>query len=427
MAAVITGLGSISPVGSTLETTWQNLQKQTSFVQGLAGRFETHTFERLTSQVAGQVLSPLCLDNEKPIDWKAFVGAKKHRQLDPFIHLGLFATAGALKDAGLIESSSLNTEVQGVALERVAVCLTSAFGGIQTLEKAFDRTRQDQKPLPSTIPASLINMLGGEVALSYGFVGGNFSAVSACSSSAHALGFAKHLIDTGQADIVIAGGSEACLTPTILASFASAKSLTTQFNQSPQKASRAFDKDRDGFVMAEGAACLIVESEKHAHQRGVEPYARLSGFAMNGDAHHATSPNPEGEHTAKCMQKALLDAGLEAKDISYINAHATSTPLGDIAESRAIKKVFGHHKPLVSSTKSITGHLLGASGAIEALFTTLMMKHNQAIGNVNLDHQDPLCEIDCLPKGVHCEPLKACLSNSFGFGGTNVSLVFEAV
>lgn len=404
---VITGLGIVSPVGIGVEENWRNI------VAGKGGiarvtRFDASSFP---SAIAGEV---------KNFDPTRYVSEKEARRMDRFIQLGVAASLEAIQDAGL--------EVTEANAERIGVYIGSGIGGIGTIEETT-RVLLEKGPRrvsPFYIPSSIINMISGDLSVMLGIKGPNLAMVTACATSTHAIGDAARLIEYGDADVMIAGGSEAAVVPSALAGFGNAKALSTR-NDSPETASRPWDKDRDGFVLSEGAGVVVLEELEFAKARGARIYCELIGFGMSGDAYHMTSPPEGGEGAARCMLNALKNACVNAEDVHYINAHGTSTPLGDLAETKAIKAAFREHayKLAVSSTKSMTGHLLGAAGGVEAIYTALAIYHRLAPPTINLFTPDPACDLDFVPNQAREMKIDVAISNSFGFGGTNATLVFR--
>ena len=340
--------------------------------------------------------------------------------MDRFIHLGLAAGIQAIKDSGL--------EVNESNAERVGVNIGSGIGGLPMIEETHNEVLKGgpRKISPFFIPGTIINMISGNLSIMYGLKGPNLAMVTACTTSAHCIGEAGRLIEYGDCDVMVAGGAEATIALLATGGFAAARALSTR-NDDPGTASRPWDKDRDGFVLGEGAGVLILEEIEHAKRRGAKIYAELAGYGMSGDAYHMTAPQEDGEGAARCMANALRNAGLERQDIDYVNAHGTSTPLGDIAETVAVKRCFGDHakKLAISSTKSMTGHLLGAAGGVEAVFSVLAIHEQVAPPTANLFSQDPACDLDYVPNAARPMRIRAALSNSFGFGGTNGSLIFR--
>ncbi len=402
---VVTGLGVLTPVGHTVKEFWDNLLAGKSGV-GRISRFDVSAYD---CQIAGEVRG---FDPAKVLD------KKEARRADLFEQYALAATGQALVDAGL-DSSQINPE-------RVGVVLGSGIGGIGTFERQHQAllTGGPGRVSPFFIPMMIIDMGPGLVSMRFGLKGPNYATVSACASSAHAIGDAFHIIQRGEAEAMVTGGCEATITPTSLAGFCSARALSTR-NDEPERASRPFDKDRDGFVMGEGGGILVLEELEHAKKRGAKIYAELLGFGMTGDAYHMTSPAPKGEGAARAMREALRAAQLNPDQIDYINAHGTSTDLGDITETEAIKTIFGAqaYKVPISSTKSMTGHLLGAAGATELIASILSIDSGRLHPTINLEEPDPACDLDYIPKQAREKKVNYALSNSFGFGGHNVSIL----
>jgi 3-oxoacyl-[acyl-carrier-protein] synthase II len=351
-----------------------------------------------------------------------YISGKDARRFDKFMHYGLAAAQDAMTEAGLL------SEGHGVDPERVGFAIGAGIGGIASIEEnmLIYRDKGPRRVSPFYIPGSIVNMVSGVLSINYGFKGPNLAVVTACTTSTHNIGLAARLIKYGDADVMVAGGAEYATTPTSLAGFISAKAMSTR-NDDPEAASRPWDRDRDGFVLANGAGIVVVEELDHARRRGANIYAEISGFGMSGDAHHMTAPPEDGEGAARCMGIALRDARIAPGDVDYINAHGTSTPLGDRAESDAIKTVFGDHarRLAVSSTKSMTGHMLGAAGGTEAIFTVLAMRDGIVPPTINLDNPGEGCDLDYVPNQAREMPVNVALSNSFGFGGTNGTLVFS--
>jgi 3-oxoacyl-[acyl-carrier-protein] synthase II len=343
--------------------------------------------------------------------------------MDPFIHYGIVAAQQAVLDAGIPDA--------GYAPDRIGVVMGSGIGGIGTIEANYRKYAEAQSPRkisPFFVPGSIINMISGHVSIQYGFKGPNLALVTACTTSTHCIGIAGRVIAYGDADVMIAGGAEYATTPLGLGGFCAARALS-QRNDDPEKASRPWDRDRDGFVLSNGGAALVLEEYESARRRGAKIFAELIGFGMSGDAHHITAPPEDGEGARSCMQAAIRDAQLNPEDVHYVNAHGTSTPLGDIAETRAIKNAFGDHarRIAISSTKSTTGHLLGAAGAVEAVFTVLAIRDQVAPPTINLENPDPECDLDYVPNRARQMRIDSAISNSFGFGGTNGSVIFRRV
>jgi len=407
---VVTGLGAISPVGNDVPTAWKNVVEGRSGI----GPIEDFDASAFSTTFAG------CI---KDFDASEFMSAKDIRKVDPFIHYGVAAAKQAVTQSGI------STEVYPGS--RIGVVMGSGIGGLGTIEQNYQRyvdSGSPRKISPFFVPGSIINMIAGHISIQYGFRGPNLALVTACTSATHSIGIAARTIAYGDADAMLAGGGEAPITILGLGGFCSARALSKR-NDDPQGASRPWDIDRDGFVLGSGGACLVLEEYEAAKKRGAEILAEVTGFGMSGDGHHITAPAEDGDGAARCMAAALSDSGLPLDDISYINAHGTSTPLGDIAETRAVRNVFGAHadRIAVSSTKSTTGHLLGAAGAIEAVFSIMALVDQVAPPTINLDNQDPQCDLDYVPNEARNMTIKSVVSNSFGFGGTNGSLIFSRV
>ncbi len=406
---VVTGLGIVSPVGIGVAAAWESIVAGRSGI-GRITRFDTTGFP---SQIAGEV---------KDFDVSRWLSAKEARRYDTFIHYGLVATMEAIKDAGL----------EGFAgdKERCGVAVGSGIGGLPMIEETQRAFMQGglRKVSPFFVPGSIINMISGLVSIHYGYRGPNIATVSACSTGNHSMGEAARLIEYGDADVMVAGGSESTVSPLGVGGFCAARALSTR-NDDPAGASRPWDVDRDGFVLGEGAGILVLEELEHAKARGARIYCELSGYGMSADAHHITAPPEDGDGAFRSMRNALRNAGMAPAAIDYVNAHGTSTPLGDIAECIAVKRAFGEHaaKLAVSSTKSMTGHLLGAAAGIEAVFTVLALRDQIAPPTANLVNLDPRCDLDFVPQKARPMQIRAALSNSFGFGGTNATLVFRTL
>jgi 3-oxoacyl-[acyl-carrier-protein] synthase II len=404
---VVTGMGIISPVGVGVAAAWENILAGRSGIARIT-RFDASAF---ASQIAGEV---------KGFDVTQYLSGKEARRYDTFIHYGLVATMEAIRDAGLV---GFNGD-----LDRVGVCIGSGIGGLPMIEetaKAFSEGGP-RKISPFFVPGSIINMISGLVSIHYGYRGPNLATVTACSTANHSFGEAARLIEYGDADVMVAGGAEATISPLGVGGFCAARALSTR-NDDPATASRPWDIDRDGFVLGEGAGILVLEELDHARARGARIECELAGYGMSADAHHITAPPEDGAGAARSMANALKNSGLNTTDIDYINAHGTSTPLGDLAECVAVKRCFGEHasKLALSSTKSMTGHLLGAAAAIEAVFTVLALRDQVAPPTANLFHQDSRCDLDFVPNKARSMPIRAALSNSFGFGGTNATIAFR--
>ena len=413
---VVTGMGAITPLGLDVQSTWTRLLNGDSGITTIE-HFDASDYR---TQIAGTV---------KNFDAKDYMNAKDARRYDEFIHYGIAASSMALKDAGFIEAiNAEDAPVKNVDQERFGVILGSGIGGIQTIENSRDTLRESgaRKVSPFIIPGSIINMAAGLVAIKHTLKGPNLATSTACTTATHAIGLAARLIAYGDADVMLAGGSEKGSSPLGISGFGAMHALSTR-NDEPTKASRPFDKDRDGFVLGDGAGMVVLESLAHAKARGATILAELVGFGMSDDASHITSPPKDGNGAARAMQNALDDAGIDAATVGYVNAHGTSTPAGDVAESIAIETVFASVKDsiLVSSTKSMTGHLLGAAGAIEAIFTILALQHQQVPPTINLDNVEDNCNLDYVAHEARkVENLTCAVSNSIGFGGTNGSLIF---
>jgi 3-oxoacyl-[acyl-carrier-protein] synthase II len=358
----------------------------------------------------------------KGFDPAQHLSAKEARRFDTFIHYGLAAATEAIKDAGL--------DFDREQREQVGVCIGSGIGGLPLIEETHKAVLASgpRKISPFFIPGSIINLIAGQLSIMYGLKGPNLALVTACTTANHCIGDAGRLIEYGDADVMIAGGSEACVSPLGLGGFCAARALSTR-NDDPAAASRPWDKDRDGFVLGEGAGILVLEEYEHARKRGAKVYCELAGYGMSADAHHITAPCEDGEGAVRCMSNALRNAGLNRDQVNYINAHGTSTPLGDVAETVAVKNCFGDHarKLAISSTKSMTGHLLGAAGGVEAVFSALAVREQIAPPTINLVQPDPECDLDYVPNAARRMTIDVAISNSFGFGGTNGSLVFRRV
>jgi len=406
---VVTGMGIVSPVGTGLATAWENIVAGQSGIAPIT-RFDCSTFP---SRIAGEV---------KNFDVTKFLSGKEARRYDTFIHFGLVATMEAVTDAGLDAYSG--------DLERVGVCIGSGIGGLPMIEETHRAYEQGgvRKISPFFVPGSIINMIAGLVSIHYGYKGPNLGTVSACSTANHSLGEAARIIEYGDADIMVAGGAESTVSPLGVGGFCAARALSHR-NDDPASASRPWDVDRDGFVLGEGAGVLVLEELEHARARGARIYCELAGYGMSADAHHITAPPEDGSGAARSMINALRNAGMNVTDIDYINAHGTSTLIGDVAECVAVRRCFGDHagKLAISSTKSMTGHLLGAAGGIEAVFTVLAMRDQIAPPTINLHQRDPKCDLDFVPNTARKMTIRSTLSNSFGFGGTNATLAFRAL
>ncbi len=407
---VITGMGIVSPVGNTISDAWRNILAGKSGITRIS-RFDPSA---LASQIAGEV---------RELDTTQYLSVKDTRRMDAFIHYGMIAAIQAIKDAGIDDINATNLES-----ERIGINIGSGIGGLSMIENTHDayHVGGPRKISPFFIPSTIINMIAGNLSIMFGFKGPNLAIVTACATATHCLGNAARMIEYGDTDVMIAGGAESCVTPLAVGGFASARALSTR-NDDPCTASRPWDKDRDGFVLGEGAGVLVLEEMEHAKRRGARIYAELAGFGMSADAYHMTSPCEDGEGAARCMTNALKNAGINANEVDYINAHGTSTPLGDIAETISVKRCFGDHakKLVVNSTKSMTGHLLGAAGGVEAIFSTLAIYHQTSPPTINISNQDPQCDLDYVPHTARDMKIDIAMSNSFGFGGTNGTLIFK--
>ncbi|HYT86522.1 MAG TPA: beta-ketoacyl-ACP synthase II [Burkholderiales bacterium] len=406
---VVTGLGIVCPIGNAVAEAWSSVLAGKSGISRIT-RFDAAA---LSSQIAGEV---------KNFDVAAYLSPKEARRMDRFIHLGLAAGVQAIKDSGIQV-----TEANAV---RIGVNIGSGIGGLPMIEDTHNDVLKGgpRKISPFFIPSTIINMISGNLSIMFGLKGPNLAMVTACTTSTHCIGEAGRLIEYEDCDVMVAGGAEATITLLAVGGFAAARALSTR-NDDPATASRPWDKDRDGFVLGEGAGVLVLEELEHAKKRGATIYAELAGYGMSGDAYHMTAPQEDGEGAARCMENALRNARLNREDIDYINAHGTSTPLGDLAETVAVKRCFGEHakRLAISSTKSMTGHLLGAAGGVEAIFSALAVHHQVAPPTANLFNQDPACDLDYVPNTARRMPMRTALSNSFGFGGTNGTLIFKRV
>jgi 3-oxoacyl-[acyl-carrier-protein] synthase II len=406
---VITGLGLLSPVGNTVEAAWAAIREGKSGI-GPVTEFDVSP---LNTRIAGEV---------RDFDPTQFMDEKEARRFDKFLQYGVAAGVQAISDAGLLADES------GINPERIGFALGAGIGGIATIESTMliYRDKGPRRVSPFYIPGSIVNMIGGSLSIRFGFKGPNIAIVTACTTSTHNIGMAARMISYGDADVMIAGGAEYGTTPTAMAGFVAAKAMSTR-NEDPQAASRPWDRDRDGFVLSNGAGVVVLEEFEHARKRGAKIYAELVGFGMSGDAYHMTAPPEDGEGAARCMAIALRDAAINPEKVDYINAHGTSTPLGDRAESDAVKTTFGDHarQVMVSSTKSMTGHLLGAAGGVEAIFTILALRDGVVPPTINLENPGEGCDLDYVPNNARDAAINIALSNSFGFGGTNGTLIFS--
>ena len=403
---VVTGLGILSPIGNTVNDAWS------SCTQGLSG---------ITHVDVGIANSPVSIGAQlKNFNTSDHLDPKEVRRIDPFIQYGLIAANQSISDSGILEYESLNKE-------KVGINFGAGIGGIQTIEnnKMILESKGHKKVSPFFVPGSIVNMISGLVSIKHGFMGPNTSVVTACSTGNHCIGTAARSIACGEADVMIAGGAEMASTPLSIAGFISARALST--NPNPESACRPWDKDRDGFILADGAGSLVLEDYEHAKQRNAHIYAEIIGFGMSSDAYHMTAPPEDGRGAALSMKNALIDAEINADDIDYINAHGTSTPLGDLAETRALKTIFTNTMPSISSTKSMTGHTLGAAGAIESIFCIKSLNDNVVPPTINLINQDSECDLDYTALRSVEKKVTVAMNNSFGFGGTNSTLVFKKI
>ena len=402
---VVTGLGILSPIGNTVEDAW------TSCVEGKSG---------ITTVDIGLENNPVTIGGRlKNFDSNDFLDSKEVRRIDPFIQYGIIAANQSIENSGILESD--------LDLTRVGVNFGAGIGGIDTIEKnkTLLEERGYKKVSPFFVPGSIVNMISGLVSIKHGFMGPNTCVVTACSTGNHCIGTAARSIACGEADVMVAGGAEMASTPLSIAGFISARALS--LNPDPQAASRPWDRDRDGFVLSDGSGSLVLEEYDHAKSRGAEIYAEIIGFGTSSDAHHMTAPPEDGRGAALAMTNAIDDAQINRSEVDYINAHGTSTPLGDIAETIALKSVFGKSVPQISSTKSMTGHTLGAAGAIESIFCIMAINEGIIPPTINLDNPDPLCDLNYTPLVSNEKKVSVAMNNSFGFGGTNSTLVFKNI
>ncbi len=403
---VVTGLGCVSPVGNTISSAWQALLSGQSGIATVT-KFDASAF---ATTFAGEV---------KGFQVEDYLPAKEARHMDTFIHFGMAAGIQAMQDSGL--------EVTEANAERIGVMVGSGIGGLPMIEETHGEyeKRGPRRISPFFVPASIINMISGHLSIKYGLKGPNLAIVTACTTGLHCIGEAGRLIEYGDADIMIAGGAESTVSPLGIGGFAAARALSSR-NDDPATASRPWDKDRDGFVLGEGAGVMVLEEYEHAKARGAKIYAELLGFGMSADAHHMTAPLEDGDGARRCMVAAMRNAGINPDQVDYVNAHGTSTPLGDVAETVAIKRGLGDHahKVVVNSTKSMTGHLLGGAGGLESVFTVLAVHHQKSPPTINIFNQDPNCDLDYCANTARDMPINIAVKNSFGFGGTNGTLIF---
>ncbi len=408
---VVTGLGCVSPVGNSVAESWANLLAGQSGIDTIT-QFDASA---MACRFAGEV---------KGFNIGDYIPEKEARHMDRFIHLGVAAAAQAVKDSGLPTGEALTPE----QAERIGCNIGSGIGGLPLIEATHTEyiNRGPRRISPFFVPASIINMISGHVSIQYGFRGPNIAVVTACTTGLHAIGLAARMIEYGDADVMVAGGAEATISALGVGGFAALRALSTR-NDDPKTASRPWDKDRDGFVLGEGAGVLVLEEYEHAKARGAKIYAEIAGFGMSADAHHMTAPDVDGPRRAIAL--ALANAGANASDVDYVNAHGTSTPLGDVNESNALKLALGDHakKVVVNSTKSMTGHLLGGAGGIESVFTTLAVYHQKSPPTINIFNQDPECDLDYCANTARDMKINVAVKNNFGFGGTNGTLVFRRV
>ncbi len=406
---VVTGMGIVSPVGSTIDTAWEAICNGRSGIK-IVSSFDA---ELMKTRIAGEV---------SDFDISQYLSPREAKRLDEFVHYGFAAASDALADAGLLNEDSSHDP------ERIGCALGSGIGGLNTIENTTEAYLNGgpRKVSPFFIPGSIINMIGGYLSLKFNLKGPNIAIVTACSTATHNMGSATRMIQYGEADVMVAGGAEYATTPTSMSGFISARAMSTR-NDEPEKASRPWDAERDGFVLSNGAGVLVLEELEHAKKRAATIYGEIIGFGMSADAFHMTAPPEDGEGAARCMKIALKDAGVNPQDVDYINAHGTSTPLGDLAETTALKTAFGEHAYdiAISSTKSMTGHLLGAAGGVEAIFSLLSSRDGIIPPTINLDNPGDGCDLDYVPNTAREMDVNIAISNSFGFGGTNGSLIFR--
>ncbi|MEA1081633.1 beta-ketoacyl-ACP synthase II [Marinobacter qingdaonensis] len=405
---VITGMGMLSPLGNDVQSSWEGVQSGRSGI-GMIERFDASGY---STRIGGAI---------KNLDLEPWLSSKEARKLDAFIHYGLIAAQQAVDDSGLADYDGLDKDRAGIAIG-------SGIGGLEYIEKNVITMEKSgpRKVSPFFVPASVINMISGNAAIRFGYRGPNIAIVTACTTGTHNIGYAARTIAYGDADVMLAGGSEMATTRTGIAAFSAARALSTR-NEEPEKASRPWDRERDGFVLSDGAGVMVLEDLEHARKRGATIYGEIVGFGMSDDAHHITAPPETGEGAARSMKNALRDAGLDPAQVDYINAHGTSTQVGDVAEVAAVKSVFGDHasKLAMSSTKSMTGHLLGAAGAVEGIFSVLALRDGVLPPTINLDNPDEGCDLDFVANQSRKSDARVALSNSFGFGGTNGTLIFR--
>ncbi len=417
---VVTGIGLVTPLGVGKEVNWNRL------INGRSGikKIDTFKTDDLPCKIAGQIPNKLS-DIDGGLDINDWIDSKDLRRIDRFIAYGLIAAQMAVEDSNWVPSNLDDNEKTGVLVG-------SGIGGLETIANTTEilNTKGVRKISPFFIPSALINLISGQISIKYNFKGPNHSVVTACSTGAHAIGDAAKIIESGKANVMIAGGAEAACCRIGMAGFSAAKALSTNFNDSPKEASRPWDRDRDGFVMGEGSGIVVLEEKEHALKRGAKIYSKIKGYGLSGDAYHITAPSLDGDGGYRAMNAALLESKLKPDDIDYINAHGTSTPLGDMIELKAVKRLFKSHlnNLSISSTKSLTGHLLGAAGAVEAIFSILAIQNQEIPPTINLTNPDEgTYEFDLVPNKAKKKNIKNILSNSFGFGGTNASLIFGRI
>ncbi|MEA3412113.1 MAG: beta-ketoacyl-ACP synthase II [Pseudomonadota bacterium] len=407
---VVTGLGIVSPVGSTIDKAWENILAGRSGISAI-DCFDASAF---SVRISGSVRDFNVDDYIKP---------KERKKMDTFIFYGIGAGVEAIRDAGL--------EITDENAERIGVAIGSGIGGLPAIERNYESFLNSgpRKISPFFVPAAIINMVSGNLSIMFGMKGPNIAIVSACTTGTHNIGDAARMIEHGDADVMIAGGAEMATCPLGIGGFAAARALCASHNDDPEHASRPWDKNRDGFVLGDGAGVLVLEEYEHAKRRDARIYCEVAGYGMSSDAHHMTQPAPGGEGAARCMRNALSDAGLNVEDVDYINAHGTSTPAGDIAETQGVKAAMGDHayQVAISSTKSMTGHLLGAAGGVEAVFSVLAVRDQVLPPTINYDTPDPDCDLDYVPNTARETKVDVAISNSFGFGGTNGTVVFRKI
>jgi 3-oxoacyl-[acyl-carrier-protein] synthase II len=406
---VVTGLGIVSPVGSRIDSAWEAICNGRSGIRTVSSFDASH----MKTRIAGEVID---------FDVDAYLSIREAKRMDNFVHYGFAAAVDALQDSGLLDEDSAHDP------ERIGCALGAGIGGLKTIEDTTEAYLKagPRKVSPFYIPGSIINMISGYLSIRYNLQGPNIAIVTACSTATHNIGAAARMIQHGEADMMVAGGAEFATTPTSMSGFISARAMSTR-NDAPEQASRPWDEGRDGFVLSNGAGVVVLEEMEHAVNRGATIYGECIGYGTSGDAHHMTSPPENGEGAARCMKIALNDAKINPQDVDYINAHGTSTSLGDLAETIAVKTTFGDHayKMPVTSTKSMTGHLLGAAGGVEAIFSLLAIRDGIIPATINLDNPSEGCDLDYVPNTARDQEINIAISNSFGFGGTNGSLIFS--